>query len=155
MDDSFSIVELRLIQTSLSKKSEEDIAFLIDKPVEMVSKKIAEIAAALQQQTFLQINAPKQAKLREHQLKKEARQRRLDEEEKRISDKRIRQALLNQQEAERKARKDAEKKPKFTDKVVDYSQLHAVRIDSKTIVYAKPGESSEEVRKRYLKNVRK
>lgn len=49
--------------------------------------------------------------------------------------------------AERKKHLD---RSKLHDRVVDYSQLKTLRIDSSTFIYLKPGEDAEEARRLYL-----
>lgn len=55
-----------------------------------------------------------------------------------------------QDEAARIARRKRHE-PLFQTKTVDYSNLRTVRIDDRTVVYAKPGEDPDDVRERYLK----
>jgi hypothetical protein len=42
------------------------------------------------------------------------------------------------------------RQPALKTKVVDYSAMRSVRIDSKTHIYAKPSESVEQVKERYF-----
>ncbi|HEX8334709.1 MAG TPA: hypothetical protein VF622_18950 [Segetibacter sp.] len=53
---------------------------------------------------------------------------------------------LQKLEDQKKVRR---REPLFKNKVVDYTQLISVRIDNKTIIYAKPGEDIEAVKRKF------
>jgi hypothetical protein len=155
MANNFSSIEVRLIRSLISCRSDEDIAMILEKPVQDVAAKIHELTGGV---------GPYQAKLnkkknkvekkkREHKKEVVVRQQKRSEgkakkEFESNKSKEIRK-LIARQNAERQARNRERDKPLFKMNKVDYTKLIAVRIDYKTVIYAKPGEDIAEVKKRY------
>jgi hypothetical protein len=63
------------------------------------------------------------------------------------------QSNIPQPAVEHAQKKRASAEPSFATKKVDYSMLRAVRIDQRTIIYAKPGEDVTQVRENYLQRI--
>jgi hypothetical protein len=150
MANEFSITEIRLIKSLLSKKTDEAIAMILERPVEEVTAKIRELSGMEVSHSDI---------MRRRKIRQEE-QLRLKEEKKRINllqqQQNIKKAstskLISLQNAEREQRRKTLASPLFATRAIDYSEMKAVRIDSRTIIYAKPGEDPEVVRKKYLSN---
>lgn len=163
MASEFTSFEIRLLTSMVSKYSDEDIAGMLEKPVQDVTAKIQELTgganpykekatiAVMEKLNRLPREKKKTGpkKLPKKTGPKKSAKRQQEEEAKR---RRIEtRKLAAQRVAERQAVK-RQKEVLFKTKTVDYSQLQTVRIDHRTVIYARPGEDPETARKRYLQN---
>lgn len=133
--NNIPILDIRLVQQLCSKKSDTEIAEFMDKPVTYVQQ-ILSLYAPDQK---LRVNAGKSLKVTKKEM---AANKKKEKEQQRLA------IATHKQEARRK--KELEKMPKFSTKAIDYSQMTSIKIDAKTTIYAKPGEDTDEVKKRYL-----
>lgn len=177
MANEFSITELRLIKSLLSKKSDETIAMILGRTVEEVTGKIHELTGMEVSYSDImrrrKIRQEEQLRLKEEKKRINLLQRQLSVDRKRQQTvernrqkKQEKQSLQEQQNfkktstskliarqnAEREQRRKSLASPLFATRAIDYSEMKAIRIDSRTIIYAKPGEDPEEVKKKYLSN---
>lgn len=130
----FSLFELRVINNFITKKSQQEIADLLDRPIIEVSDVISSLCrhknitpfqekkqyANIRRQVQKPLNEKKQAKI--------------------ISRK------IEQQQLEARRKRD---EPKFATKQVDYSQMRRVQVNAKTWIYIKPGEDPELAKNNY------
>jgi hypothetical protein len=146
----FSPLEIRMLMSMVHKKPDDEIAFVLDRPVEEIAAKVLDLTGGLNK-AVVKIKAPKTARLPKVKQQRAPRKRKKKE----LTEGERLRLLARQQRKETAVRRKANEEPKFQTKKVDYSQLTAIRIDAKTIVYAKPGEDPEEVRKKYFRNHKK
>lgn len=100
---------------------------------------------------ILRIDAKETERTELNNLKAEARRKKAIIKEEKL--RRERMAKTRERELKRSIKMHTERKrvePKFAMKIVDYAALISIRIDSKTIIYAKPGEDPEAVKQKYL-----
>jgi len=149
MDNDFSFMEILVIQMNVTKMAAEDIAQLIRKPIAPVAEYIELFARKHNVITFKEKVLAKEQKKNE---KAKARQQQL--QLKNIKSRQEKPVRISVSKAnETFQRKIREEKEKYQTKSVDYSKMIAIRIDDKTVVYAKPGEDIEEVRKKALQRM--
>jgi hypothetical protein len=127
----FSYIETQVIQSLLATKPVDYIAMIVDKPAAAVEEKIRQLLCGSNRIAFAdrQRNAGLKKKVaKENKAKlKSKKTGRIDG-----------RAMVRVIEK------------KFSTRQEDYSKLRLVRVDSKTSIYAKPGEDPEECRKHYL-----
>lgn len=150
MENSFSVFEVRLLKSLLSKKSDEEIALMLERPVHDVSAKIHELTGGI---------SPFQEKLQQKKKQQErreeiVRQKKQQQQAKKVVEKKrtVSSRIISHQTADRVQARKRRDEPQFKTKAVDYSQLVAVRIDHRTVVFAKPGEDPDKVREKYFAN---
>jgi hypothetical protein len=131
MYTEFSTIDVELIEKEVTRKSHADIAFLIDKPVEEVAAFIGDYFKDKGIITFQEV----QKKPRERMPSKPKEKKK--------------DVIITS----RRILKDRSKRPepKFQTKKVDYSKMTSVRIDDKTMVYLKPGQTTEQAKAKYKK----
>jgi hypothetical protein len=194
MASEFSTIEIRLIRSLISHKSDADIAMILEREEGEVSQKIHEITGGvgpfqirmerrkIAEEKRLQKIEAKNRKAEQRKQKQEAsitkkqeafrnklledfqREERQEQRSPRRRDKKVDpgnekkkevKALIAKQNADRRQKNRENEKPKFVQRTVDYSQLVSVRVDSKTIIYIKPGEDPEIAKKKYIANLKK
>jgi hypothetical protein len=171
MPTEISALDQSIIRNSMLSKSHKEIAALLDLQVEEVYLYISQVVkdtgvVTRQMRQDLQhskkASLPKAAKpIKEKPAKKVdsvneiARQNMATQK----PEKQQMEKLRKDQERERRgalAEKKYRRLPtKFKDLEVDYSKLNTIRIDRKTVIYCKPGQDPEAVKKRFLKNYSK
>lgn len=143
--NEFTLTEIRLIQSLLTKQSDEDIAELLDRPVEAVSEKIRELCTITGKKSFAVAT-----KERQHKKVINKRKDKANLEMQKSAELQVKIKKREKQVVQR--RQPPKPEPtKLATKHVDYSKLISVRINSKTIIYAKPGEDIEQLKKRVSK----
>jgi hypothetical protein len=150
MENNFSAFEVRLLKSLLSKRSDEDIALMLERPVCEVSEKINELTGGISPFQEKLLQKKKQQERREEivRQKKQQQQAKKDVEKKRTVSSRI----IAHQTADRIQARKRRDEPKYVTKEIDLSKLVAVRIDHRTVVFAKPGEDPDKVREKYFSN---
>jgi len=160
----FTDMELSIIGNMMVSKPNRQIAELLDIDVAHINTEVNRQAALLgiiplQSKIDAKI-AQKKAIRAKHQTKRgneainrKARQETEIQKADRIRKEQRQQEKLTRLNADEKSRVFREKArgPKFQTKQVDYTQLHAVRIDKKTIIYIKPGQDEDKAREHFLK----
>src|SRR5688500_3377573 len=134
MPNDFSLTELRLVQSLVCKKKYQDIADLIDRPVEEVTELIEKMAS---QKNIVSYQQQFDNKVKEKKQKSDSIKRirlknvNADKEQRsKLIEKHKNQKILQQQEVARRKRAE----PLFQTRSVDYSQLITIRIDRRTII---------------------
>lgn len=146
MDNELTVFDVRMIRNLMSSLSDEDIAIAVGKPLQSVRDKIFEITGV--EGSLYKRNEAK--KIIRQKIKSDRLPRRT-KTPKRETEKQIkRSSLVRKQDAERMVARRMRDKPLFKTKQIDYSTLIAVRIDDRTIIYAKPGADPEAIRDKYL-----
>jgi hypothetical protein len=148
MSDQFTTADIMLIEKEMGRKTYTDIAFLLDKEVVDVTTFINALAAERQLITYQQSIDAKRSAVKKVIVKqpKPIKKAEVKEKEKVMK-------ARNLQEVYKRERDKKEQRRMFKTKKVDYSQMITVRVDSKTVVYTKPGDDPEQVRKKYLDNL--
>jgi hypothetical protein len=164
---NFSLFELRIVHSMISKCSAADISAILDRTTEEVAMVINDISEknkiipydiALQQSVL----AEKEKMLQHQQLVDE------NKEQKRKASSRNKEILRQQKQQEQSLKEHAShkrqsytpprrKEKMFATKTMDYSRLVAIHIDDNhhTTIYAKPGEDIADCKARYLDQLEK
>jgi multidrug resistance efflux pump len=154
----FSPDELGIIQNSYISKTAKQIAALLDCPAAAVEAEINRLQPSVKSKQQLtaeriaarpaKIKPPKKIRVPKKELRRqeELRKKILDEKKKRGN-------VENEWRQQRTGNLNREKK--FKNNKVDYAQMTSIRINNKTIIYAKPGENVEAVKARFFKNYSK
>lgn len=165
MPGEFSEYELSIIGNMILSKSNKTIADLLDRPVKEVVDLVTEIKIrenliSFQDKLDTKI-AQRKALHGKHQnrrgsaamnkLNNKAPETEIQKELRHKQEQRQIEKIkrLNEDE-KRRSNKEKNNRPKFKMKNIDYSQLHSLRIDSKTIIYIKPGEDPAIARANFL-----
>lgn len=128
MQNDFSIVDTRIINSLLHKKPVDYIAMIIDMPIDAVMNKIKELITGTNRLPF-------DDKKHNQVLKEKA----LKENRKNLN------AVYLKQRSERK-----NSVPKYQTRVVDYSQMITIRIDAKTCINVKAGTDVEKAKQQFF-----
>jgi hypothetical protein len=160
----FSSLDIQFIRASLSSKTDEEIAEILDKPVALVRTRINEMTGmAGQRQTEILLkneeasrkaHAELQAKKinrRIREQKAEEHQDKLEKEEKKERKRKERLKHSNIVEAQYVARQQRNDRRKFKTIPIDLAKLISVKIDKKTTLFVKPGTDIKKVREQYQK----
>lgn len=141
---TFTQLDITLMQRELPQKTYADIAFLLDRSVEEVAAFINDYCRdsglISYQQTLDQKRKTREPKPQQRKEKKKPAKvisRILNTDQQKVNEGRVRvragQVI-------------------YKTKKVDYTQLQTVRIDDKTVIYCKPGETPTDARERYFNN---
>lgn len=130
-------IMLMILRENFDSMTDKELAGAIGKPVTAIERKIKE----------LQLFRPRPA------IKTAASRRRAKEVEVTVSTLEKKQRLNREQE--REASKKRESRKVIKTRQVDYTTQRSVRIDSKTWVYAKPGDDIEKLKKKYTRSFSK
>jgi hypothetical protein len=151
METKFSFFEVSMIRKLMSCKSDEDIAEILERSVPDVKEKIHELTGGNSPFQESQLQKKRQAERRaeELRLKRQEKQARKDVEKKRTTS----SAIISRSTADRIQANKRRNEPKFVTKVVELSQLVAVRIDHKTTIFIKPGEDPEGAKEKYFERL--
>ena len=147
----FSKIEKQLVKAALDTKTDEQLAFILERPVEEVTEYINSItdgqaaernkAVLVRQKEIVHLSKEKKKVIREI-LKEEAtskRNRKKQEEIKR----------RNREEALAVARQRRKEEGVVKSRNINFSELQSVRLDAKTHVLVKPGTDIEWIKKIY------
>jgi len=140
--NDFSLIELRIARSLITKKSVQFISEVLNRPYEQTLDLIRNMSDS-------QKLIPFEKQLDNNKLKvklKKKNQKRFDDQD-RVEKKRRTAKQLYEQERDSKKRAG----PQFKTRVINMSELVAVKIDHKTTVYVKPGTDIEATRKKYNK----
>lgn len=160
MENEFSFLELRIIQSLIPLKSFAEIAEAIDKPLPMVSDYIINITknknrSSRQQQINAKNdlrNQKKEASLfkAKTRLPRKPNKDKIERERRQAERLTIRrQQVINEQN-----RKSRRQLPEFKTKEVDYSKMISVKVDRKTFIQVPVGADVEAVKNNYLKRLK-
>lgn len=150
METNLSVMEIRLLQGLVVKASHQDIAAMLGKPIEVIGPAVEKIAKANKLVSFqskLDSKAKKQVAAIARKQEKVVKARKLKTNEAKV----ISRVIEQQQEINRRKSRE----PEYKTKVVDYSQMIAVRLDAKTTIYAKPGDDIEALKRKCLERMGK
>ena len=150
-EPTFTFIETQTIRSSLTTKSDGEIAALLDKPIEeivMIIDRITGGQAAIRSEQI--------QKLKEDQLKKDhdknARKQLLKEREQKIQKRsQERSKLQTHMEKRRNELDRLHSRKKFKTKEVVLSELVSVKIDHKTTVFVKPGTNIQKIKAQYTR----
>jgi len=167
MTNQFSSLEIQLIRSSLASRTDDEIAQLLEKPVEDVVAKINEITgggAAERNNRILYVKAilqnQQQQKIEERKRKEAGRLKRQKASQERASIKKQRQ---NREQAQRdtiefqmhqhhKKRRERESRQTYQTKEVDWTKMKSVRVSRSTLVLVPKEMTEEEAIEQYYKN---
>ena len=169
MPAEFSETELSIIGNMMISKTNKAIADLLERPLYDVAQVIADIKLREDIESFQdkidaknaarKLSQANQQRTRRAAVKnspkrkQETEAKRLAREQKEIKDA-LKRQRLNRDE---KSRVDREKARgyKFQTKVIDYSKLHTLRIDRKTVIYIQPGQDEQKAKADFLKTYKR
>lgn len=145
--NDFTLLEMRIIQSLITKKLFSEIADVIEQPVEKVAEYVNSYVTGKnivihQQAVDNAIKEKAQKSLKK--ISDASRKNDLDKHKKR-SRRTQEQAMINS----RKKRNE----PVFATKVTDYSQKRLIRINAKTCVYVDPDIDVAEFKRDYLERM--
>lgn len=151
MDIPFSPLELQLIRTLHLSKTKEQIAELLERPVEAVVIKIDELNTGKELELALDSEPPvPDTKQRGRPDKKKKKPQADSVFDERDIKNHTRDKTIRDMESRRKVEKESLAiNKKFKTREVNTADLISVRIDHKTIIYVKPGTDIEKVKETY------
>lgn len=153
----FDEIEKQIIRNAMISKSNREIALLINADTNRVAAFVSTLTnvGVITHQMKLDegkaLVKERPAKVKRLQVPSEAKRR--QEETKKLN--REIKEQKNSVEKNLASNRRQRREPKFKTKVVDYSQMKTVRIDSKTLIYIKQEADEEAARIQYLKNHKK
>ncbi len=136
--DSFSLFEVTIIRQNLVRKTDADIADLLQRPIELVSAKIDELTGG---------GAIRQSKSQAQEQKAAEKNSKAAEKKQAIRLKQLNGELATRQYKKKNEPVFIQKKKEekvFATKSTDYSQKRLIRVDSKTFIYVSVDEDTEE-----------
>jgi hypothetical protein len=142
MDNTLSLLEKRMIQSMLTRFSDQDIAVLINKPVELISEEIniatggGVLKKSYSQKKNDKLLPPTKKVIPKVKLRKSAA----------VIIKREPKVTRDQIRIERKRNEERA----FKTRQQDFSSMILVRIDHKTQVYVKQGTDIDAFREKYI-----
>lgn len=139
MQNDFSFIELRIIQSMIKKQSYLQIAAVVDRPVEMIAEYVSQYLKGKDILTFQQGIDEKILRKRKAILETADGIARNNE---------LKRLLRSREDQRLQKRRRVE--PSFADRIQDYSTMVAIRIDNKTIIYARPGEDVQKVKQKFI-----
>jgi hypothetical protein len=162
MENQFSEMEQSIIRNMMASKSVKDIARMVDSNVGDVAAFIKAAVEGTGIVTYqMRLDAKKMAKPAKAPKPAKAKKKKISaaallkiEQAKKEKEQayKIKMAKHKEALAARDAKVYQRRPPNYKTIVVDYTKLQTVRIDRKTVIYAKPGENIEALKKRFLKN---
>lgn len=146
MTNQLTSLEIQLIRSSLATKTNEEIAEILELPVEKVIAVIDELTNGEAEARLIDVQNYKNEQ--ELKKKKVGRPRSKmvekgndDDDIKRIK----RPAKIYEMEQERKKQKDAwEARQKLQTRVIDWGNMKSVRVDSKTVIFINKDDDPKE-----------
>ena len=158
MTNPFSTLEIQLIRSSLSTKSDDEIAELLERPVEEIIEMINELTSGGAAERSNTVIEEKQKREQEKLANKKKAGRPVNdrksveaEYEKKISKKT--NTIEFKQAQRRKELEAREINRKFKTKQVDYSLMKSVRVNRTTHVWVPKEMPEKEAIKQYQKNI--
>jgi hypothetical protein len=152
MENSFSVFEVRLIRSLYTKKSDEDIALVLEKPTVLVSEKIKEMTGGISPFHSEQRERIKQGE-RKAEVTRQKKQEKKSKEQ--VENKRSKSSrIIASQNAEMERKRKLREQPQYKTKEVILSNLIAVRIDQRTTIFIKPGEDPMQAKLKYFDRLR-
>lgn len=147
--ENFTSADQALIIKECRHKSAADIAFLIDQTVDDVKAFMKAYAADAGIITYQQLLDEK-VKVAKPRAPRPAKAKAAKAQKVKVKKPVVISRVIEKGVKETPAFKTTRSGEKiWKTREVDYSKMHLVRIDDKTQVYAKPGESEDECRRRY------
>jgi hypothetical protein len=154
--DEFTPLEIQLIKCSLTVRTDEEIAELLERPVQDIRKLINDLTGMagqrqqeIQERRLVQL----QAKSVKRNIQRKKAEEHIDNQEKKEKIKPPEQTEQKQRNSEHRAqlkKQDSAMSRKYSTRQIDYTKLRSLRIDDRTTVFLEPGDDPEEVRKKYL-----
>lgn len=155
-NQDFSALDLQFISASLSSRTDEEIAEILDKPVELIRAKINDMTgmAGQRQQEMVEKKRLQEAamsvKRRSKEKQAEERQQKLEKKEKREKTNKREHAQRNREHRAQLDRQQSRMTRRYATRQIDFSSLRSLRIDNKTTVFLEPGDDPEKVKEKYL-----
>lgn len=169
MENKLSITEIRYIRSLAASKTDEQLAEMLDKPMELISAQFALMANLPKRPGEKPVvvhspkvpkapKPPKPAKNTVAKVKapKSVRVSRADRKLKRDREKAVKEqqnrekrSLLQDELQRLKNRKDRLEKSIYATRPLDLTGTVAIKLNAKTTVYVKPGTNIEELKKKY------
>ena len=153
MENEFSLLELRIIQSLLPTRSFAEIAEVIERPVEDISEYVSiyikgkdivpKQHAIDEKKNFQKEKSVKKISVKEKIKSEAARKKDIEKEQKRLRMQR------DQESANSRKRK---REPLFKTKMVDQTGMVHVRIDARTFIQIPAGSDAEVEKKKFFSN---
>lgn len=170
MPASFSIQELQLIRGSLSRRTNEEIAEILERSVEDVIEAINDITGGQATERQLAIDEQRRSQIKPARTRsprpsvpkpvnpriEEEKRRKLERKqlaERAAEKEREKRKLAAQREADRQKRLKQIADKAFKTKIRDWSKYRSVRADKNTMIMVPIGEDPKEAVRRYKANV--
>jgi hypothetical protein len=147
MTTPLSHLEIQLIRSSLLTKTDEELSSLLDRPAEEIATVVLNLCEGNLDERISSLQQVSEKKLIPIKSRK-----RLENERKEAKLEENRRDLAIRSNIELRRRKERtawEERRSFKTKSVDLSELVAVKIDSKTTVFVKPGTNIAKVKEQY------
>jgi len=162
MENQFSEMDQSVIRNMMASKSAKDIARMVDSNAGDVAAFIKTAVDGTSILTYqMRLDAKKMAKPAKSAKPAKKKSKKLSDaallkieqaKKEKEQNYKIKMASHKEALAARDAKAYQRRPPSYKTIVVDYTKLQTVRIDRKTVIYAKPGENIEALKKRFLKN---
>lgn len=156
----FSSLDIQLIRSSLATKTNEQIADILEAPLDVVIKKISELypGSAAERQVAVkakQADIERKKIIKEKELAEKKRRKRLREEERIRTEKEKKDRFSRDSLAEKRRRELATRSDRrvYATRNQNLDKKISVRIDAKTHLFVDPGADIEKIKKFYAKNV--
>ena len=167
MPIEFSPANISIIENMMMYKRHKAIAEMIEMPlqetgelIEALCKEKEVMSYQTRMETLVAIrNAGKPKKLRPARKKRIRKKAGENEEQKLARERKEERAAAERQRVsmqhQRNKERELARKPIMKIKVVDYSEMKRIKVDSKTWIYIKPGEDETAAREKYLQTYTK
>lgn len=142
----FTPLETRLLRQLMTSKPDEEIALVLDRPVEEVRTQIRELTGGISPYNQRQVDKEAVRQNRKARAATACRLQQVNEELTRQQERR----LSRQRDQEAAQKRKQREQPQYETRAVDLSQLREVRIDAKTCIYIRPGQDPVAEKKNYL-----
>jgi hypothetical protein len=150
--NKLTIIEIRYIRALAAVKTDEELAVMIEKPVELIKAQFALMAGLPKRPDeplpVVALASPGKKRI-SHAERKMIREQKKVEEKKQ---KREKQNLHAQEQDRLRERKKRLERETFKTKQLDLSGTVCVKLNEKTTVWVKPGTDIEELKKKYKIN---
>jgi hypothetical protein len=159
-EEKFSSLELQLIRSSLATRTDEEIAEILERPVEEIRSVINDMtgeAGQRQEEILKQKEAEKQAaaiKRKMRRKKAEDHSEKLETREKKEKREKKEQKRKNDEHRAQLKKQESAMTRMYRTREIDLSKMKAIKIDSRTTVFVEPGDDIEKVKTKYH-NIRK
>ena len=153
----FTSLEIQLIRSSLTNRTDEEIAELLERAVDEVREKVKEISEITPEQRqaeVIRFKADKKKRIaRKPAVIKQKKQVEKKEELNRTEKQQMqRKRIIRHEEARKAELRKREERKTFRTRKVDYSKMKSVRVNRQTFVWVDKSISDAEAIRKYYDN---